>query len=74
MQDVARAVHVAARAYGSLDAALALTPRQLGAVVGLEHESRSRDLTELFTVQRVAQHGEKKDADRLIKELNSVAR
>lgn len=74
MQDVARAVHVAARAYGSLDAALGLTPRQLGAVVGLEHESRSRDLVEIFTIHRVAQHGEKKDADRLLKELNSVAK
>jgi hypothetical protein len=74
MQDVARAVHVAARAYGSLDAALGLTPRQLGAVVGLEHEARSQDLTEAFTVARVAQHGEKKDADRLIKELSNVAK
>ena len=74
MQDVARAVHVAARAYGSLDAALGLTPRQLGAVMGLEHESRSRDLVELFTVQRVAHHGEKKDADKLLRELTSVAK
>jgi len=74
MKDVARAVHVAARAYGSLEAALGLTPRQLGAVMGLEHESRSRDLVENFTVARVAQHGEKKDADRLIKELSNVAK
>lgn len=72
MQDVARAVHVAARAYGSLDAALGLTPRQLGAVLAMEHETRSRDLVELFTIQRVAQHGEKKDADKLLRELRVV--
>lgn len=69
MEDVARAVHLAARAYGSLDAALRLTPRQLAAVAALEHKARSDELREAFIVSRVAEHGQKKDVDRLMKEL-----
>lgn len=71
MEDVARAVHLAARAYGSLDAALGLTPRQLSAVAALEHKARSSDLQEAFIIARVAEHGQKKDVDRLMKDLSN---
>lgn len=71
MSDVARAAHLAARVYGSLDAALDMTPRQLGAAAALEAERRSSELQEIFAISRVAAHGEKKDVDRLLKDLSA---
>ncbi|MEA5159970.1 hypothetical protein U5903_04200 [Cereibacter johrii] len=70
MADVAQAVHAAARAYGSLDVALAMTPRQLSAVMQLEASTRSRELLEGFSISRIAAHGEKKDCDKLVKDLS----
>lgn len=71
MSDVAAAVHVAASAYGSLEIALSMTPRRLSAVMQLESEARSRELSESFSIQRVAAHGEKKDCEKLLKDLRN---
>jgi hypothetical protein len=69
LSDVAAAVHVAARAYGSLELALSLTPRRLSAVLQLESDTRARELSESFSVARVAAHGEQKDCQKFLKDL-----
>lgn len=71
MADVARAAHLAARVYGSLDAALDMTPRQLGAAAALEAERRSAELQDLFYVAQVAAHGNEKEVDMFLKDLRS---
>lgn len=71
MTEIAQAVHDVACAYGSLDAALSMTPRQLSAALLCDGRRRARGLTEQLTVARVAAHGEKKDVDKVLKDLSS---
>jgi hypothetical protein len=59
--------------YGSLDQALAMTPRQLSAVLECEGKSKSRDLLDDFGISRAAAHGDKRDAEKLTKELRRGA-
>jgi len=50
--------------------ALSLTPRRLSAVLQLESDTRARELSETFSVARVAAHGEQKDCQKFLKDLH----
>lgn len=69
MSDVADAVHHVAVAYGSLDAALDMTPRQLVAAATLESRRRGIEIAELANAARAAQHADKDQYAKFLKGL-----
>lgn len=45
------------------------TPKRLVAFVELANKRKNRELIELFSITRTSYHGEKKDCNKLLKEL-----
>ncbi|WP_322893465.1 MULTISPECIES: hypothetical protein [unclassified Yoonia] len=70
MSELAQAVHDIACAYGSLDAALSMTPRQLIAAQLCNVRRRSNDLSDMLSIQRTAAHGSADDMKKTMKELS----
>lgn len=48
-----------------------MTPKQLTAVMALQEKRQARTNLESLTIARVAAHAEKKDYDKVLKELKN---